>query len=415
MTATLELVQEWAPQTSEEQGEVLAELECITASPHFRTSRRYPTLLRFVVETALAGGAEGLKERTIGVEVFGRQPTYDTNADPVVRVTAAEVRKRLHQYYEAPENQHRLRIQLSSGSYIPHFVRGCESPVIETLSPPEPVVLETILAPVASVEPPAASRGFMRWLLAVAVVGMALALAGWMWNRPAETSALDIFWAPVLEPSSPVLMSVGPMPMLHPAPLPNAPTPEMGLLDAVQHYNIIPLADATTLSKFSSLMGAKHAAFRVSNAESTSFDELQAGPTILIGALNNQWTTRLSSKLRFGFEDSQDVSSIIDRNAKVQPDWKIYRSKKYSNLIQDYAVIARYQDHTTGKMVVIAGGVGPNGTLAAGEFLTRADTLASLFALAPKGWKGEGLEAVITTEVINGNSGPPRILASQFW
>lgn len=233
--------------------------------------------------------------------------------------------------------------------------------------------------------------------------------------RAPSTTAVDQFWAPMLQHENPILVSVGPMPMLHPAPLPNAPTPEMGLLDAVQHYNIIPLADATTLSKISSLLGAHHAGFRVMNAESTPFDELQAGPTILIGALNNQWTTRLTSKLRFGFEDSADVSRIVDRQARTQPDWKIYRSKAYSNLIQDYAVVARYQDHTTGKMVIIAGGVGPNGTLAAGEFLTREDSLAQLLALAPKGWKGEGLEAVITTEVINGNSGPPRIVASQFW
>jgi hypothetical protein len=66
-------------------------------------------------------------------------------------------------------------------------------------------------------------------------------------------------------------------------------------------------------------------------------------------------------------------------------------------------------------MVIIAAGIGPNGTLAAGEFVTREDYLRKLIALAPKGWNGDGLEAVITTEVINGNSGPPRILASCFW
>ena len=40
-----------------------------------------------------------MKERTLGVEVFGRPPDYDTNADPVVRVTAAEIRKKIAQFY----------------------------------------------------------------------------------------------------------------------------------------------------------------------------------------------------------------------------------------------------------------------------------------------------------------------------
>jgi hypothetical protein len=35
------------------------------------------------------------------IEVFGRSPDYDTAEDPVVRLRAADVRKRLAQYYQA--------------------------------------------------------------------------------------------------------------------------------------------------------------------------------------------------------------------------------------------------------------------------------------------------------------------------
>ena len=54
-----------------------------------------PGLLRYVVEQTLSGNEENLKERTLGVEVFRRSPDYDTNLDPVVRLSAGEVRKRL--------------------------------------------------------------------------------------------------------------------------------------------------------------------------------------------------------------------------------------------------------------------------------------------------------------------------------
>jgi len=52
------------------------------------------------VEQTLAGNEDNLKERTLGVEVFHRTPDYDTNLDPVVRLCAGEVRKRIAQYYQ---------------------------------------------------------------------------------------------------------------------------------------------------------------------------------------------------------------------------------------------------------------------------------------------------------------------------
>jgi hypothetical protein len=76
---------------------VRAQLERILASTPFRNSKRYPALLRYVVEQELKGEAANLKERTIGMEVFGRDSSYDPGADPVVRVSAGEVRKRLAQ------------------------------------------------------------------------------------------------------------------------------------------------------------------------------------------------------------------------------------------------------------------------------------------------------------------------------
>ena len=87
----------------------------------FTNSKRYPVLLAYVVEQTLLGNASELKERTVGVEAFGRQPDYDVNLDPVVRMTAAEVRKRLVQYYYNPEHAGQLLIELPVGSYVPTF------------------------------------------------------------------------------------------------------------------------------------------------------------------------------------------------------------------------------------------------------------------------------------------------------
>src|ERR1700735_5242393 len=102
--------------------ELLQQLDRIVCSRHFRNSKRYPSFLRFVVEQTLAGKTEELKERTLGVDVFARRSDYDTNADPIVRVTAGEIRKRIAQYYQESGHEHELRIDLPLGSYVPHFL-----------------------------------------------------------------------------------------------------------------------------------------------------------------------------------------------------------------------------------------------------------------------------------------------------
>src|SRR5580693_10341833 len=112
----------WHPQTKQDRDVILRELEEVLASPHFCNSKRYPTLLQFIVENTLAGKLELLKERTLGVEVFDRPPTYDTNTDTVVRYTAGEVRKRLLLYYHELDRKPRIQIALPAGSYVPEFL-----------------------------------------------------------------------------------------------------------------------------------------------------------------------------------------------------------------------------------------------------------------------------------------------------
>src|ERR1700760_152745 len=114
----------WHPQTREDREAVLHELELILASPHFSNSKRYPALLRYIVEGTLAGKSDLLKERTLGVEVFDRPASYDTNSDTVVRYTAGEVRKRLSLYYHELDRKPLIQISLPAGSYIPEFLHG---------------------------------------------------------------------------------------------------------------------------------------------------------------------------------------------------------------------------------------------------------------------------------------------------
>src|ERR1700749_2723311 len=102
-------------------GRVREQLDMLVRDEGFRSSKRSVAFLRYVVEQTLNGSASQIKERTIGVEVFGREPTYDTNLDHIVRTAATELRKRLAIYYGDEKHRSELRMGLSPGSYIPHF------------------------------------------------------------------------------------------------------------------------------------------------------------------------------------------------------------------------------------------------------------------------------------------------------
>ena len=108
---------------------------------HFAGSERGRTLLTYLVENALNGGLDRLKERTIGVEIFGRDAAYDTGQDAIVRVSANSIRKRLAGYYartEASGDHSDLRIYLAPGSYTPEFQvvpDGLMSPVEPAVAP----------------------------------------------------------------------------------------------------------------------------------------------------------------------------------------------------------------------------------------------------------------------------------------
>ncbi len=88
----------------------------------FRGSHRSAQFLTYIIDQALAGHFESLKERMIGIELFGRPPSYDTSEDAIVRVTASDVRKRLLQHYGKYGLASEFRITLPLGTYVPDIL-----------------------------------------------------------------------------------------------------------------------------------------------------------------------------------------------------------------------------------------------------------------------------------------------------
>jgi hypothetical protein len=405
------------PREGLDHGTVREQLERMLADPLFKHSKRYPNLLRYVVERTLDGEPSGLKERTLGVAVFGREPAYDTSTDPIVRATAGEIRKRIAQYYQEPGREHEIRIGLSPGSYVPEFAMP---PATRPAAPSQGVSRS-----------PAGYQPRLRHV-AVAIVAAAMLLVGALWTKPwVPRAALDGFWRPILDSSNSVLICIGQRRFLATSPEspkdaspdlervrkdldnPNSPISLFRLYYMGSQNLAFP--DVVTFGDIAGLLHSNGKTYRVRGESSTSFSDLREGPVILIGAFNNDWTMRLMGPLRFNFARDGDTFWIEDRQNPARRNRIVDYSKPYLDLGEDYAVISRGLEPTTGRMAVMIGGLTGYGTMAAAEFLSNPSLMEAAIQQAPRDWRRKNIQFVIATKVIDGGSGPPRVVDRYFW
>lgn len=383
------------------------QLERLLESHLFRNSKRYPNMLRHIVERTLAGQSEEIKERSLGVVVFGRLPDYDCSSDPVVRMSAAEIRKRLAQYYDEPRHRDQLRIELPVGSYIPQFqLPGGNSPETVALEP-----LPSRSAPqffhLQPEVPAGPARRIRNRVIAGAAV-LAVAVAGFlMWPQ----SALDAFWRPVLADPQPFLLCA--------AKSPFSPSQPLAVGQQDSNRAGIAWADVVTLTRLALLVQGKKHPLDLRREDRASFSELQQSAAILIGAFNDSWTMRLSDMGRYGFEHDGTKYWIVDRQNRGARQWAIDLDTRNSegklDLNEDFAIISRVLNQRTGRMLVTVGGLYGFGTQAAGKFLTGPKYLAKFAGTLKSGWESKNLQLVIRTEVIDGTPGPPELIASSAW
>jgi hypothetical protein len=394
--------------------EVRDQLQRILASAVFHNSKRYAAVLKFIVDQTLLGLGDRLKERTIGIEVFDRPPDYDTASDHVVRSAVAEVRKRLAQYYQQSVHGE-LRIDVLPGSYMPQFRWAEEAlPAAASVSP---APVESTGGITAASEPAHHRARPRHWWILIA--GSALA-AGLVLLIPIVRSedAFDQFWRPILTSRTPILLCIG---NVEGGRRPPEQNPVLSQTLTLSDFHNSPsetvnVHDAFTVAKFAGFLGARGKEIRLASQSDATYTDLQNGPTILVGLLNNGWTERLVGKLRFTVDQpTPDNITIRDRDNPSNHDWSVDYSTPYLSLTRDYALVLRMVDPKTEQMVIVAAGITVFGTIAGGNLLTSPREMKKLTAIAPPGWEKKNMEIVLATDVIRGRSGPATIVAAQFW
>ncbi|MFZ0958452.1 MAG: hypothetical protein WAN60_19070 [Candidatus Sulfotelmatobacter sp.] len=406
---------------------VLQELENILASPSFRNSGRSKQFLSYVIQHKLEGHDESLKERSIGADLFHRPADYATGDDPVVRVQAGEVRRRLEQYYHEFSKPSEVRIDLPVGTYVPEFHHISVELPVETVTQPFPIT------------EPSRKWKVLAWTaLAINLALVAVLVAPVVQRKLARPSPLQQFWAPVFSTSQPVLVYI-PKPILY--------RPSFSLYDKyakthpgtfqtqVERFDQpLPLdpdekilwKDMLTFPDIGLVSGDVYAAFRITDALSrigkprqirigneSSFDELRNSPAVLIGAFSNRWTMEMTSDLRFVFEERDGILWIHDRTS---PDKKWFcRLGLHREVVEDFGVVTRLVDSQTGHAVVSVAGITAPGTDAAAQFVSDPDYLLELARTAPRGWEKKNMQVVVQTSVIDAAASPPHVVAAYFW
>lgn len=409
---------------------VLQELDRILESPYFRNAARSKQFLRYAVEHALHNH-EPLKERTIGVELFERRNDYATGDDPVVRVQAGEVRRRLGQYYRGLSTPPRIRIEIPVGSYTPVFRELPDPPL-------GPVTLDPRPAPDERTDTP--SRLWRRYGLLALTCG-ALLIAGLIalrvrGSRATQTAAIDEFWEPIFATPQPALVCLY-MPAVyrptqvlydryakrHPgtfqthtdrlAPLPLDPNEKIswGEMWKTPDYGVA-RGDAYAAVTLSTLLTKIGKPDQVRIGSDYSFGDLKNSPAVVVGAFNNRWTLQTTTNLHFYFIEDGNYR-IRERGAGGRV-WEKHYDKNHDP-IDDTAIVARLLDSNTGQFTMIIAGIGTEGTQAASEFVTRPDLLEAGLRKLPAGWQKKNVEIILETNVTDYVPGPPRVTAFYVW
>lgn len=399
-------------------------LHDILRSKAFSLSKRCGDFLSYIVEQTLRGMQHELKERTIGVAVFGRPATYDTGEDAIVRIKATETRKRLAAYYAEQSRASPLLLTLPPGGYIPQFTRA-PSPHVE----PSTIRSESADAHNQSVAPasfdvstahPIAQprvpthrwRPHWRWIAAaIAAIAAVLAFPTYQWIEAAtHPTALSQFWGPILEQPQPIFLVISSVPTY----LAYAGAGSSGRKPTSQYVlttdQFIGRGDMLASERISSLLRVQGHAPTLKATDSIDMQEMSNHSVVLIGYASTRWAA-IFKGLRFYIDDEK--GGMVTDDGKPT-EWYPHHLTEDLHTDEDYAVVARVYDPETRSVVVLVSGGTQYGTEAAAALVTDPKLLAEALKDKPKDWFKGNIQIVLHVKVIGNSPAAPEVIATDF-
>lgn len=396
------------PISPEKEAAIRSRLADILASPEFRASQKCQSFLKYVVEEALAGRQEALKERVIGAEVFGRAPGFETAGDSIVRVKATEVRRRLARYYQG-QGRPGVRIELPTGSYVPVF----------PIEPGTPTAVPVVPSPRAAERRLVSRRALWGAGAGAAVAGAAVAA----WRQRPGGTALDRFWGPLFGTAAPIVVCASGGPAI------SARTNEV--MEALrrpvaarvfgnddfqlsrQAQTSWPTAQA--IADVSRMLGMAGKDFQLRVADQMSFEQVKTHPIVVIGMFSNPWTIELTRQLRYSFAPTDDGQYVVKDGTKSEPMRRVEGLYPNTPMPLDYALVTRLLDPLQDRRLVAMGGISGLGTRVAADFATSARHWEQFARIAPAGWENKNVQVLLETRIVGDTPNPPTIVALHVW
>ena len=356
-------------------------LQRVLDSEAFRNADSLRRLLAYMAERTLKGGADDLKEYTIGIDVFGKPSSYDPQKDASVRVQIGRLRQKLEEYYQAEGAGETHRIVLPKG----HFTILFEA---RELAAPAP--------PVATARKWASAHAGFR--VAVGLLGASLLLSGILWYRldrlasrvaPVSSSAdFAPVWTPFLNPDIPGIVIFGSPPFFASTshrlflrmyrPLnPEDPrsSPDFREIDTAlgplqgPRYDYASMGDAIGVQRLTAFLASHGAAPRALPAHLAVWDTIQDANLIFVGAARmNPMLRRLP--IQQDFELGPD-DNIHNRNPRPG-ELPVYETTSHRDALT-YAIVGLWGGLKPGRDILIVEGHSTPGTEGAVDFLTSSE------------------------------------------
>jgi DNA-binding winged helix-turn-helix (wHTH) protein len=248
----------------------------------------------------------------------------------------------------------------------------------------------------------------------IVLLGCLAATYAW---KSMHRSAFDFFWGPVVNTNEPVLICIADQNQYGAVALRDSADPTRQIL-LKDNLTAVVIDDLNAVIQITGILKSNDKQYSLKGEGATNLTDLRNGPTVFVGAFDNAWTLRLTNPLRYHFANNPEMTQfrIVDSESQSQTSWGINRVEQMAtNNYRDYAIVARFTDGNTGKLAIVIAGVGRGGTIAAGELVTNPILLAQLSNTARASGNKKNMEIVLSTQIIDGQPGSPKIEAAYFW
>lgn len=365
----------------------------ILNSRHFAHAPKKRRFVQLICDYYLAGRAGELNEYLIGREVYERDDRYSQTEDPVVRVAAHDLRKRLEQYYQQEGRDEEIRLEIPVGHYEPVFKQ------------------------VNGIPQKSASRNtFLVWAIA-GVIGIALIAGGllkwsnWLNSSGAGPARDDEIYKPVWEPffksDDPTILVLS-NPLVY--VVVNRTDPEAAskgaislsddqaqllnnelkrLDQSIPEYTTPPrlnsssegytgVGEAIGVHRITDMFRSRGSSVTLKQSRNLTAEDLKDRNLIMLGGvMSNVWSGKLPVSEDFYFTSNVALANRNPQSGELS-EYKTKFDEKTGQILEDYALVTVKPAAQSKNTFMVLEGIRSVGTGAAAELVTSKSYLSEV-------------------------------------